>query len=89
MSRVNRRDSFFRSMEPLINLEEKIDKIVGRRRKAPDSFEAGMKLQSLAAHLHRSFKHRWAPKGVYRFKSHEEADEWMWKMLAQSQTPRS
>jgi len=24
------------------------------------------------------------PRGVYRFKTHEEADEWMVKMLAQS-----
>jgi hypothetical protein len=21
------------------------------------------------------------PKGVYRFNSHDEADEWMWKMI--------
>jgi hypothetical protein len=48
-----------------------------------------MKLQSLAVELHKSFKHRWAPKGVYRFTSHEEADEWMWKMLARSQSRRS
>jgi hypothetical protein len=36
-----------------------------------------MKLQSLAVELHRSFKQHWATKGVYRFKTHEEADEWM------------
>jgi hypothetical protein len=24
------------------------------------------------------------PKGVYRFKTHEEADEWMMRMLARS-----
>lgn len=22
------------------------------------------------------------PRGVYRFNSHEEADEWMWKMIS-------
>lgn len=22
------------------------------------------------------------PKGVYRFNSHEEADEWMWRMIS-------
>jgi hypothetical protein len=75
--------------EPFINVEEQIDKIVGRRTKTPDSFEYGMKLQSLAVELHRSFKHRWAPKGVYRFKTHEEADEWMNEMLVGSQTPRT
>lgn len=70
---------------PFINVEEQIDKIVGRRTRTPDGFQAGMKLQTLAVELHRSFRHRWAPKGVYRFKTHEEADEWMNRMLARSQ----
>jgi hypothetical protein len=70
--------------QPFVNLEEKIDKFVGRRTRTPDAFEAGMKLQTLAVELHRSLKHRWAAKGVYRFKTHEEADEWMNRMLARS-----
>ena len=70
---------------PWINLEEKIDKIVGRRTRPPEPFKNGMQLQSLAVELHRSLGHRWAPKGVYRFKTHEEADEWMNRMLARSQ----
>lgn len=75
--------------EPFINVEEKIDKVVGRRTRTPDSLQAGMKLQTLAVKLHRSLKHRWAPKGVYRFKTHEEADEWMNRMLARSQIPKT
>ncbi len=75
-------------MKPIINIEENIGKVVGRRTQAPDPFRVGMALQSLAVQLHRGFKVRWAPKGVYRFKTHEEADEWMWKMLASSQTPK-
>jgi hypothetical protein len=71
--------------QPFINVEEKIDKIVGRRTQTPNAFETGMKLQSLALEFHKSFKNRWAPKGVYRFKTHEEADAWMTKMLARSQ----
>ncbi len=70
--------------QPFINVEEKIDRFVGQRTKTPDSLKAGMQLQSLGAELHKSFKHRWAPKGVYRFKTHEEADAWMTKMLARS-----
>lgn len=70
--------------QPLINVEEKIDRIVGRRTKTPDSFKTGMQLQALGAELHTTFKHRWCPKGVYRFKTHDEADEWMTKMLARS-----
>jgi hypothetical protein len=40
-----------------------------------------MQLQATAAQLHQAFKHRWMPKGVYRFKTHEEADEWLWRMI--------
>ncbi len=75
--------------QPIINVGEKIDKVVGRRTRMPGAFESGMKLQSLAVELHRSLKQRWAPKGVYRFKTHEEADEWMNRMLARSQIPRT
>ena len=70
--------------QPFVNVEEKIDRFVGRRTKTPDSLQAGMQLQKTAAQLHKTFKHRWMPKGVYRFKTHEEADEWMTRMLARS-----
>jgi hypothetical protein len=70
--------------QPFVNVEEKIDRFVGRRTGTPDSWKAGMQLQETAVQLHKSFKHRWMPKGVYRFKTHEEADEWMIKMLARS-----
>jgi hypothetical protein len=74
---------------PFVNVEEKIDKVVGRRTLAPDAFKSGMQLQCLAVQLHRSLRHRWAAKGVYRFRTHEEADEWMNRMLARSQTQKS
>jgi hypothetical protein len=74
---------------PFINVEEKIDRLVGRRTQSPDAFKSGLQLQSLAVELHRSLKHHWAPNGVYRFKTHEEADEWMNRMLARSQTPKT
>ena len=75
--------------QPFISTEENIDKIVGRRRRTPDSFTSGMQLQALAVELHRSLRHRWAAKGIYRFQTHEEADEWMNRMLARSQAPKS
>jgi len=74
---------------PFVNVEEKIDRFVGRRPGTPDSLRAGMQLQATAARLHKSFGHRWWPKGVYRFKTHEEADLWMIKMLAQSGRPKT
>jgi hypothetical protein len=70
--------------QPFVNVEERIDRFVGRRATRPDSLRAGLQLQETGAQLHQSFKHRWMPKGVYRFKTHEEADEWMIRMLARS-----
>jgi len=70
--------------QPSVNGEESIDRFVGRRVQTLDSLQAGMQLQETGAQLHQSFKHRWMPKGVYRFRTHEEADEWMIKMLARS-----
>lgn len=74
---------------PFVNVEEQIDRFVGRRTSAPDSLKTGMQLQSTAAQLHQSFGHRWCPKGVYRFKTHEEADAWMTQMLARSGRPKT
>ena len=48
-----------------------------------------MQLQAMSVELHKAFKHRWMPKGVYRFKTHEEADAWMTKMLARSSLPKT
>jgi hypothetical protein len=70
--------------QPSVNVEERIDRFVGRRAPAPDSLWAGMQLQETGAQLHQSFKQRWMPKGVYRFKTYEEADQWMIQMLARS-----
>lgn len=74
---------------PFINVEEKIDKVVGRRTKTPDAWQSGMKLLASSAKLHVALGHHWAPKGVYRFETHEEADEWMLQMLVRSDLPRS
>ena len=75
--------------QPFVNTEEEIGRFVGRRATASDSLRAGMQLQETAAQLHQSFRHRWMPRGVYRFKTHEESDEWMIKMLARSSLPKT
>lgn len=69
-------------MKPIINLEETPDREVGRRKPASDAFKTGMGLQKLVGQMQKSLGHHFVPKGVYRFNSHEEADEWMLKMLA-------
>jgi len=79
-------------IEKLTDREFEVFQLIGQgldSRTIADAWESAMKLQSLAAQLHTSLKQRWAPKGVYRFKSHEEADEWMNRMLARSQMPKS
>lgn len=69
---------------PFINVEEKIDRFVGRRTRTPDGLKAGMQMQASGLEFHKAFKHRWLAKGVHRFKTHEEADQWMIKMLVRS-----
>ncbi len=70
--------------QPFINVEEKIDRFVGKRTQTPDGLKAGMQIQASGLEFHRAFKLRWLAKGVYRFKTHEEADAWMIKMLVRS-----
>ena len=61
-----------------INLEEKIGKTVGRRREVSDPFAYAMALQKTANELRKATIGRGlCPKGVFKFKSHEEADQWM------------
>jgi len=70
------------SMKGIINLEEHPDKVVGRRTGYQDAFKAGMQLQKTAGDLQKAFGNRFVPKGVYRFRTHEEAHQWMIRMLA-------
>lgn len=69
-------------MEPIINVEEKPDKVVGRKGAPKDAFAAGMRLQETAGQLGRAFGLIPLPTGAFRFRTHEEADEWMLRMLA-------
>lgn len=70
--------------QPFINIEEKVDRFVGRRTQLPDPWKAGMQLQETGLQLHRAFGHRWHAKGIHRFKTHTEADQWMIEMLVQA-----
>ncbi len=49
-------------------------KIVGKRRTDEVESKAGYQLQELANHLSQS-RVTW-PKGVFRFRSHEQAEKW-------------
>ena len=63
-------------MHPVVNIDDPVGKIVGKRRPpsklicSPQETEANR--QWAAAGFFPRIK-----KGVYRFKSHEEADQWL------------
>jgi hypothetical protein len=69
-------------VEPITNIEEFPGKTVGRRRPPRDSFAAGMGLQKSAVAFFKVMKRGICPRGVFRFRTFEEADEWMLKMMA-------
>ena len=68
--------------QPFINVEEKIDKFVGKRTKTPDalSVKTSNKADSIA--WRKALGGVYVPRGVHRFRTHEEANEWLWRMIA-------
>ncbi len=73
-------------MKPVINLDEKIGKMVGSRG-APDPLKASPNTIADAEEWSRVFPTlRGTRPGVYRFHSHEEADEWLMKHLTRTRT---
>ncbi len=69
-------------MKPIINMEEQPGRTVGTRMPPADAFAAAMRLQESTAEYAASFGHLPLPKGVFRFRTHEEADAWMMRELA-------
>jgi hypothetical protein len=65
-----------------INAEEKIDRIVGRRTNPPSGLIAAESRKAESIARRRSFGGVRVPRGVHRFASHEEADQWLWRMIA-------
>ena len=75
-------------MERIVNFGEKIGKTVGHRRPAADAFATAMKLQKTANQLQAHLEGI-CPKGVFRFKTHEEADEWLLKWMSRRRPRKS
>ena len=69
-------------MEPIVNLQDPAGKIVGRRKPAADT---RMGVQRLGAQLAASLKLPMPPRGVYRFKTHEDADQWLMTIWTRGQ----
>jgi len=69
-------------MQRLVNLEETPGKVVGRRRVPADGLAiSGANRIEDARAWKRALRTMPIPKGVYRFRTHAEADEWLWQML--------
>jgi hypothetical protein len=67
--------------QPFINVEEKIDRFVGRRTGQPDGLSTATSNKAESIAWRKAFGGVRVPRGVYRFKTHEEADEWLWRMI--------
>jgi hypothetical protein len=68
--------------QPLINVEEKIDRIVGNRTEPPDGLCLATSTKADAIAWRKALGGVRVPRGVHRFKTHEEADQWLWRMIA-------
>jgi hypothetical protein len=66
----------------VVNLEERIDRQVGRRTSVCDplSLESGTRADAIA--WRKAFGGIRVTRGVHRFRTHEEADAWLWKMIS-------
>ena len=72
--------------QPVINLEEHIERTVGRRTKAPNALSTATSHKAESIAWRRAFGGVRVPRGVYRFTSHAEADQWLWRMIARPTT---
>jgi hypothetical protein len=68
--------------QPTINVEEHIDRCVGRRAKTPDALSTASSNRAESIAWSKALGGLRVARGVYRFKTHEEADQWLWRMIA-------
>ena len=67
---------------PFINVDEHIDRVVGRRTKVPDPLSMASSHKADAIAWRDALGGIRVTRGVHRFRTHEEADEWLWKMIS-------
>jgi hypothetical protein len=73
--------NFCNVKQPFINVEEKIDRFVGRRTGTPNGLSTATSNKADSIAWRKAFGGVRVPRGVYRFKTHEEADQWLWRMI--------
>jgi hypothetical protein len=65
----------------VLNLEDKINRIVGKRVKPADGLSSTSRTIEDAIACRKAFGGVRIPRGVHRFKTHAEADQWLWRMI--------
>ncbi len=74
-------------MKPTVNLDEPVGKVVGRRQPPASGLTASPAQTAASARAWSRVGRKLSiPKGVYRFKTHEEADQWLWEKMTRSKT---
>ena len=68
--------------QPFINVEEKIDRFVSKRTGTPDALSTATSNKAESIAWRKAFGGIRVPRGVHRFKTHEEAEQWLWRMIA-------
>ena len=63
------------------NVEEPIERIVGRRSPPGDALVIRSNRRADAVAWQRALGGNGVPRGVYRFRTHEEADAWLWQTI--------
>ncbi len=72
----------------VVNVDERIGKVVGRIPPATEAFTRAMRLQQTINRL-QSHLEGICPTGVFRFNTHEEADEWLLKWMSRRRQKNS
>ena len=72
----------------VINIEETIGKQVGKRRPPVDPLRVSDSSIRRAREFHRSFPALMPKRGVYRFHSHTEANQWTQSLKVKKTTAR-
>jgi hypothetical protein len=70
-------------MHPVVNIEDDIGRTVGRRQ-IKDSLVYGLGLQKSLARIREEAPFPRFPKGVFKFRSFEEADAWTLRYITAS-----
>jgi hypothetical protein len=67
------------SPRTVINIDDPVGRVVGRRRPPADPLQVAHSNQANAAAWMKALPVKLHPRGVFRFHTHEEANAWMTK----------